>query len=172
MLNKKAQFYLVSIMIVISIFLGFATVANYGKRTEIFSLNDLSEELTIEKRYLLDYIFYNQLDESQIEDTFIDFSENYIKKIGNDKDIFFIFTIGENLSLYGNQITPTNFSIDYGLGYENLNEKGKFYNSYKKGDNFKIKIEEEEYIFEIRPGQNIYYLIHHLKNEERYIING
>lgn len=172
MLNKKAQFYLVSIMIVISIFLGFATVANYGKRNEVFNLNDLSQELTIEKRYLLDHIFYNQSDETQIENTFTDFSENYIRKIGNDKDVFFIFGKNDTLNIYGNIASKTNFTIDYGEGYKNITEEGEFQKTYPLTGDVKIKVEEEEYLFEIRSGQNIYYLVHHLRNDERHIING
>lgn len=159
-------------MIIISIFLGFATVANYGKRTEVFNLNDLSQELKIEKRYLLDYIFYNQSDENQIENTFTDFSKNYIKKIGNDKDIFFMLAKDETLIISGNIASETNFTIDSGGGYENIGEKGKFKSIYPLAGNFKMKVGEEEYIFEVRPGQNIYYLIHHLKDNERHIING
>ncbi len=172
MLNKKAQFYLVSIIVIIAIFMGFATIINYGQRIQTFNLDDLYQELKIEKRYLLDYISENQLTDLETENIFINFSNNYVEKIGTDKDIFFIFGKQGGIKVVGNKLDETNVSVDEGLGYSDFTEEGEFEQNYSPTSEFKIKIEENEYIFKLREGQNFYYLVHHLDNEERHIING
>jgi hypothetical protein len=172
MYNKKAQFYLVTIIIIISIFMGFATTINYGKKVESFNLGDLSQEINIEKRYLLDYISYNQLGDSDTENTFINFSENYIEKIGTDKDIFFIFGKSGSIKIVGNKINETIIRIDDETGYVNFIEEGLFEKNYASIDEFKIEIEGDEYLFKLEEGQNFYYLVNYINNKERYIIYG
>ncbi|HKL23149.1 MAG TPA: hypothetical protein VJ895_00185 [Candidatus Nanoarchaeia archaeon] len=172
MLNKKAQFYLVSIMIVISIFLGFATVANYSKRTEIFSLNDLSQELKIEKRYLFDYLSMHPSTDEEELSIFTNFSKDYIAKIGEDKDIFFIFGKKPEIKLVGNIKENTNISIDYGNTYFDINDKGYFERTYSSPEEIKIKINNKnEYIFKIEDRQNFDYLINQFNKDETHSIS-
>ena len=171
-MKKKGQFYLVAIIIIITIFMGFVTVINYGVKTQTFNFDDLSEELNIEKRYLFDYISYNQLNEEDIENIFINFSENYVNKIGKDKDILFIFGKQSSIKLFGNKLNETFIRIDDGTGYEELTETGTIEKDYTSTNEFNIEIEENEYIFKLEEGQNFYYLIHYISNKERYIIYG
>ena len=171
-MNKKAQFYLVAIIIIASIFMGFATTINFGERAETFSLVDLAEELNIEKRYLLDYISYNQLNDDQTEKIFINFSNNYIDKIGKNKDIFFIFGKPGSIKIVGHRLNETNISIDDETGYSSILETNSFEKNYSTFNEIKIKLENNEYLFDLKEEQNFYYLVHYLSNKERYIVHG
>ena len=55
--NKRGQFYLIAILIIIAIFVGFITVANYIRQDTNVDIRGLEEEIQIERRNVLDYIF-------------------------------------------------------------------------------------------------------------------
>ncbi len=171
-MEKKGQFYLVTIIIIISIFMGFITIVNSGKRVQTFDLKYLSDELNIEKRYILDYVSYNSLSDIETGDIFLNFSKNYINKIGVEKDSLFIFGKQGSIKLFGNKIEETLISVYNGTEYLEITESGIIEKDYTFIDEFKIKIEENEYIFKLEKGQNFYYLVHHIINSERYIIYG
>jgi len=151
--NKRGQFYLIAILIIIAIFVGFITVANYIRQDTNVDIRGLEEEIQIERRNVLDYVFSNPLSDTQINSIFTNFSEEFIKKIGDDKDIIFIFGKPTSIQLVGNQLEDTLIS-------------------YNVGGSIVLEIDGNQYSFELLDGQNIYYLIKYNYNEEVYIING
>ena len=170
--NKRGQFYLIAILIIIAIFVGFITVANYIRQDTNVDIRGLEEEIQIERRNVLDYVFSNPLSDTQINSIFTNFSEEFIKKIGDDKDIIFIFGKPTSIQLVGNQLEDTLISYNVGESFVNL-KKGEFKIDLIVSINpIVLEIDGNQYSFELLDGQNIYYLIKYNYNEEVYIING
>ncbi len=171
MKNKKAQFYLVSVLILATLFISFVSISNFiGKKNLSFS--DLTKEIDIERKNLLDYIVYNNLSQTDSYEKMFNFSKEYISYLGPEKNSFFIFGNTQNLTIIGNKTADTNFSYnvtgsiievtnqEISISLSGVNEEVYFYL-----DNF-------EYSKKIYPGQNIYYLIKYNYNNEVYILNG
>lgn len=172
-MKKKGQFYFIAMIIIAAIFIGLVTIQNVLEIRKPSSINYLENELNIEKGKVLDYIVYQNLDETNSQNILTNFSKEYTKKIGNDKDI--IFTIGSinSIKLIGNKIEETNISYNLGNGFENITETGEFEIPLTPiNENVNLSLNNITYSLKIEKGQNLYYLIQHSYDEEVDIIYG
>lgn len=173
MKNKKAQFYLITIIILVVALMGFITISNFIKQEEFDSLKNFENEIQTERDNVLDYISNQALDTNQIKEILANFSNEFIIRIGEDKDILFIFGNTSELSFVGNRLEGTNLTYDVGNGVEEITDIGDFDNDFISTDQeITIILDEINYEFEIFDGQNIYYLVKYDYNEGVHIING
>ena len=171
--NKKGQFYLIAVLVIIAIFIGFVTISNYTEHNPVIDSQELKEEIQIEKRNVLDYISSENLDDTETENIFTNFSNQFITKIGEDKNIIFMFGKTNSIKLVGNIIAGTSVSYNVDGSFVELSEIGLFEKDLiAVTENLIIlKIDGSEYSFELFAGQNIYYLIKYNYDNEVYIIH-
>ena len=107
-------------------------------------------------------------------ETLVNFSKFYIEKIGTNNDVFFIFGKSSSLTLLGNKLDGTELSIHTGSGYVDVLENGKFQNEYVLLDTnlSSLNLDGTEHNFTFYDGQNVYYLIKYLYNNQTFIIRG
>jgi len=173
-MEKKAQFYFLATIILAFLFINFLTLsnkANYDSQTKLLYEND---ELETEISFLMDYFSHGQISDSVANETLVNFSKFYIEKIGTNKDVFFIFGKSSSLTLLGNKLDGTELSIDTGSGYVDVSESGIFQNEYVlSGTNISsLNLDGTEHNFTFYDGQNVYYLIKYLYNNQTFIIRG
>jgi len=171
-MNKKAQFYLITIIILIALFIGLATMNNYAKKVKITSLEDAQSEINIEKRNVLDYISNQELDEVDTKTKLTNFSNEFINKIGLDKDLLFVFGTKENITLVGNKLEETALAYNVTGSFENITGTEYEFDLDPTINPIEFQLDSEIYQFELEEGQNIYYLIKHEYNGETHIIHG
>jgi hypothetical protein len=172
-MERRGQFYLVAVIVLVSIMIGFVTITNKIEKTDNSKFLELYEKIKIERRNVLDYISSNSLTANQISITLTNFSDIYIEEIGRNKNSIFI---------YGDQITSTIkgnrynseilFDCDTTGTFVNIPENLDFTKTCSSVENITISLDSKEYFFEIYPGQNIYYLLEFFIDEERYLIYG
>ncbi len=170
--NKRGQFYLIAVLVIIAVFIGLITIANYSKHDSTLDYEKLKEDIKLEKRNVLDYISVTQLSKSETNSTLVNFSNKFIEKIGIDKNIVFILGNSTSIMLVGNKISETSISYNVSGSVEPISETGHFEKELSVTVNpIVIKIDDNEYPFELFDGQNIYYLIKYNYNKEVYIIH-
>lgn len=169
--GKRGQFYLIAILVIISLLIGFLTVENYLTNTRLDKVNQISAEIDIEKSYVLDYIV--DKDDATSETTLVDFSDKYIQRLGLDKDIFFVVGKPNSIKIVGNRVSQETIQYNIGSGFQNLNDEDEFERDLSpSNDQIIFRFPEGDYSFDLNSGQNIYYLIKYNYNEEVYIIHG
>ncbi len=97
--NKSGQFYLLAAIVIIAAIIGFATVSNYTQKQSSVKLYDLREELGIESAFVLDYGTFNVNNAQARKEITQNFSEDYIAYAGEGKNIYLIFGNKEDVYL-------------------------------------------------------------------------
>lgn len=168
--NKKAQFYLLAAMIIISIIIGFAAVSNYSKSKSFVRVYDLGEELGIESEAVLDFGIYNNKDISELLDNFTEKYSDYLSE--ENRQIYFIFgnihevTIRTYEEVSAGEICIENSCLeitDSGYYEETINPQG---------NKVEITINDIKYEFKLKPGENFYFVITQEIGGEEYIVTG
>jgi len=172
MKNRKGQFYMVAILVIISVFIALITVNNSLRTSPVNSIDDISIKIKIEKREVLDYITSNDLTPLESENIFINFSNSYIKKIGSDKDIIFILGNNSNIKLIGQKTVNSKMYYNNNTEFTEILADAIDLDVLAPNNKITLRIDSNDYDFNLENGQNIYYLIRYNYNEEEYIING
>jgi hypothetical protein len=147
--DKKGQFFLIIAVVIIGLMMGLSLFTNSLKAESYTKIKELKEELEIESSYVLDYGVYN---EENMNSFLEEFTDNFAKSVGEDIILYFIF--GEEGSLEG-------------LKYEEGNKERL--SVVESDGKAVVEIENEEYKFDLKFGQNFYYIIYEEVNEEIYI---
>ena len=173
-MNKKAQFYFLAIILLAAIFIGFVTISNKTVYTGALKLSHTEASINSEISSLLDYFSREQISDSTQKTILTDFSVSYINEIGIDKDVFFIFGKFPTVTLSGNRVTGTNLSVNTGSGDIYVNNVGIFQTDYTlSGTNVtKVSLDGVEYNFTFYSGQNVYYLLKAVSNNQTFISSG
>ncbi|MDA3836542.1 MAG: hypothetical protein PF542_02880 [Nanoarchaeota archaeon] len=166
--NKKGQFYIIAVLIIISLAIGLLTIENYAKKSKIDKLDDISKELKIEKNYVLDYIASQGLTGGAADAILREFSNDYIAKIGTNKDTVIITGIPGNARMISNLGTGDAVRYKSDSEFVDLGEGETAFVS----STISIEIDGNSYDFNMQEGQNIYYIIKHKYNEEIHITQG
>jgi hypothetical protein len=170
--KKKGQFYLVAILIIVSLLIGIVTVQNSLTKTTTDRVSQVGDQIAIEKGYVLDYIINNNLSDSAAETILINFSKTYLEEFGLNKDIFFIAGTNNTINLIGNRISNDTIQYDAGAGYQNIADTGEFQKTITTNGSIAFKLPQGDYPFILNPGQNIYYLTRYNYSGEVYIKYG
>lgn len=165
-MNKRGQFYLLAAIVIIAIIGGFAAVSNYTQKQGSAKIYDLKDELGIESGKVLEYGVFSNEDTINVDGQLINIVEHFItqydKYAGENKEIYFIYgninqvtlityddVIAGSLSIVGSQQIIQNIPGER-LVKETFTPEGGV---------VKVTIEGIVYPFEIKPGENFFFII-------------
>ena len=174
MKNKKAQFYLVTAIIISALIISVAVVSNSLIKQPNFRLKEMRDEIQTESAYVLDYTLNNSLGQTEFNTLLINFTKTSSDYFGKDKSIYFLFGDSNNMTLSGYQRQDKTVRLISGASNVIITqETGEFTGSFVPSENeIIIQIDEYSYDFEITPGKIFYFVISKdIKNEE-YIFSG
>lgn len=168
--DKTGQFYLITAIILAAIIIGIVTVSNYSRKETRVRLDDLQEELKIESLKVLDHGISNELSATEMNELLQNFVDNYTEQEKSNKDLYFIFGNREDITVKGYQRTAKNVSIDGSI----ITQGPEYFigNIDPLLDEVDISIGNLEYNFEIKPGENFYFIISQKIGEEEYVVTG
>ncbi len=152
--NKKAQFYLVAAIVLVTVTVAFITIANYSQKRTPVTIYDLGEELGIESQNVLDY---GTSQGGDMETLLTNFVEDYKVYAGESKNLYFIFGTEGDI-----QIKAYQDLIDVSEGIEYTEGAGQIV----------VTIEDIEYQFDLGEGQNFYFVISQEIDGEKYVAAG
>ncbi|MFA5953531.1 MAG: hypothetical protein WC812_02985 [Candidatus Pacearchaeota archaeon] len=174
--GKGGQFYLVAAMIVIAVIIGISSISNYSNKSKADKeMKNFEQELNTEVEKNLEYISLNSLSDSSTKNLWINLTDNYITKLGKNKESIFIFGTKSQITVKGYKLNNSNdLQINVGSGVESLaSSEGEFERDFNPSvENVTIIKENIEYVFDLKQGQNFYYLISKEYNSERIIIRN
>ena len=174
MRNKKGQFYFVSALVIILIIISFIVLNNQFSKSKNTELKDIKEELNIEIERFLEYGANSNLTDNEMQDLFLNFSLNYILKLGENKNTVFMFgKENGNLILKGHMIEDSeNISIETGSSIVNISEGAFEETITTAGSDITLTSGSHQYVFDLLEGQNFYYFITKEYKGEKQIIKG
>lgn len=173
--DKRGQFYLLAAIVIIVVIVSFAAISNYTSKQSSIKLYDVKDELGIESGKVLDF---GTIDETVSDDVLLGhFTTVYDDYAGEGKDIYFIFGNEEGLLAYSyTEEVIGEISLTFGEGDPtNLNilERQKQNLPYTTSEGIVIvTIEDNEYEFELKPGQNFYFVISQQIGEEQVVVTS
>ena len=166
--DKRGQFYLIAAIVIIAIIIGFATITNSFKKGSVDEkkVYFLSNELDTEGAYVIDYSVFKSED---VEKKLIEFTSQYGQYAGEDREIYFVFGNKNKIMVASyEEITSGTISVEGGGSgpiLQLIKEKGFKKSEISPGgkDKVTIKIKQEgkdvNYDFELKPGENFYFVI-------------
>lgn len=173
MKNKKGQFYFLAVILLAAVFITLVTVSNKISYTPQSNAFYESHEINFEVSHLLDYAANENLSDSASRLKFENFSKSWVDEFGSDKNVFFIFGNSTNITLLGNKVSGTSLLVNTGSGNQTISNSGFFENNYTlSGNNAKLYLDNQNYNFTFYSGQDIYYLIKYIYNNQTFVING
>ena len=183
MRNKRGQFYLLAAIIIVGLILGFAAVSNYAKKKESTRLFDLGDELGIESGEVLDFGTIRE----DVDNTVLleHFTTLYDKYVGEDKKMYYIFGDKKKVVAYEYGKSSTG-SIDVNIGGSpsglDILRKTKIDLNQTIEEKViegnlitivKVTIPDlGTYEFELKPGENFYFVISQEIGGERHVVTG
>ncbi len=177
MKNKRGQFYLLAAVIIIALILGYAAYSNYSKKKNVIRLYDLGDQLELESAKILEYGTYNSLNETQIQTLLEGFTKDYAEYSKIEK-VYFIFGNVNKITVAGyHEIASGEIQVNLGgvAGTKDLDIEAKTYTSrqYTPGsDVVIIIINGVEYAFELKPGENFYFVLVQTIGGEEYVVTN
>jgi len=170
-MNKRGQFYLLAAIIIITVIVGIATVSNVVTKKEEVRLYDLKDELNIESGEVLEHgTFYG-------EERIDEFVGDYKEYVGDDKDLLFVYGDSNELKVTSYRLETTG-EISIGIGGS---ESGiETYDIFSESLTINPGGEEQvivtlnniNYDFELKPGQNFFFVISQELEGEQHIIQS
>ena len=166
--NKKGQFYLLAAIVIIVLIVGFAAISNYAKKKSSIKLYDIKDELQIEGGEVLEYGVYTG--DPQIED----FIEKYQEYAGEGKNLYFIFGSMDSVWLVKFEEVLTG-TVKLSSGetvpvYEKKNETISL--GAAEGGKVIVTIGRIDYEFELKPGENFFFVLSQEIEGEQHIVTG
>jgi len=177
MRNKRGQFYLIAAVVIIAVVVTVFTVSNYIERKESVQLYNLGEELGIESQNVLDYGTYNGFDENATRWLITNFVDSYVTYIGEGKNIYLIFGNKDTIKIMAYQIINESVSVSIDNGVAQLvqiDSLGEGSQEFSVGSMSKvvITIGGVVYEFQLKPGENFYFVISQKIGGEKYVVTS
>jgi len=174
--GNRGQFYLLAAIIIIGLILGFAAVTNYVRRGgfEREKVYDLSEELGFEGGRVIDYGVFNSEDLIGEDGKLREFTRLYTDYAGEGRNMYFVFgtTKAVVVTAYEEVVTGE-ISVNIGGGdiVQPIDERIYTQIVFKKPKTNKIKVEISgiDYTFDLKPGENFYFIISQEIGEEVFV---
>ena len=147
--DKKGQFYLIAAMIIATILVTFVVISNYSLKKDDSSIDELGQTLSLEGGNVIDYDVYND------GNSFEGFAENFSYYAGSNIEIYYIIGDEGNIESYkfeeGEKLT------------KEINESN---------GEILITVNWVDYTFEIKPGENFYYIISQDVDGNKHVVTN
>jgi len=167
MMNKKGQVFLMATIIIVGIMLSLVRISNKGvTREEPEAFFDLADEIGFETKRVLDYGVINLPTTGTVGDLAGQLLNNYSELISNE-DVAFVYGNTTNVSAYYYQSVGVNaISLSNGITVPINLINGRTINAtyISSTNNATVRIRENDYTFNLKPGQNFYFVL--IKDEE------
>lgn len=148
--GKRGQFYLIATIVIIGLIIGVFVLSNYSQGKSQSRVYELGNELKRESGKFLDY------GATTGDYRWPSFTANFSNYAG--KDINIIFLAGTLSS--------------YEVYWYNNTIKQSFPSSLIGSDVIRIKVDEIDYDFKMRKGQNFYFVMYQYTEGEKYVITN
>jgi hypothetical protein len=163
--DHRGQLFIMAAIIIAVIAVGILAVTNYSQTNDVEKTYEIAEGMGIEGQNVLDYGTYNELNESEmktLEETFI---KNYVDYMHEEKNIYFIFGNGRNISVIGYQeVVNESVCVDVSQGtktctpYLEIGHAQRF--PVEVGINkVAIIIGGRRHSFQLKKGENFYFVV-------------
>lgn len=171
--DKKGQFYLVAAVVIVGLLIGFVGVANYSRKKPDVRIYDLKDELKYEGDYVIDYGIMNN--EWTVENILKDFTElysDYAKE--NLRHFYFIFGNKDKLLFvtYEEIVVGSIFVEGTRLPTTAVTGVEKIIPISEGDETITVKINDVEHNFDLKQGENFYYIISQSIEGEEYVIKN
>ena len=170
-MKNGGQFYLLTTIIIVTIIIGFASVVNFSKESNV-NFDYTKDELQIESEKVLDYGLKNGANLTQL---MINFTKEYAD-YSKQGELYFVFGNSNKIIFAGYQnpiSNPVKVNIsgnDESVSFQEGIYKYVEFSSPQK--NAKIILNGIGYTFPINEGENFHFLILKEINDERHIITS
>lgn len=176
-MNKRGQFYLTAAIVIIVIIVGFAAVQNYTQKQSSVKLYDVKDELGIEGGKVLDFGTYNVESEAEKEKLITDFVNNYSEYAGEGRNLYFVFGNQDKIYVIKyEEITTGSVNVILGETQSTVDiyTKGADIESYptEGADKVTLVIGDSEYEFELKRGENFYFIISQEVGGEQHVVTS
>jgi hypothetical protein len=167
--QTRGQFYLIATIIIVVVVVSLGVVSNYSKKSEIVVSDDLGKKLDIESEKVLDYGIKNNKNTKELLKNFTKTYSTYLSA----ESSYFIFGNKTEVTFAGyKKLDSSIVYIDVGLGDQELNLVKETYNSLDLSsptENIKVTIDNIDYNFNIKKGENFHFVISREINGEKFI---
>jgi hypothetical protein len=177
-MKKRGQFYLAAAMIIIVVIVGFVGVSNFLRKTEPVRIYYLKDELGIESNQVLDHGVYNEFNSTQMNNLLRDFTQNYSGYVESGFSLYFVFGNKEQLTVAGyRDLVTGEISVEHGGEISTLQITQGIYNAttYEPEANatdIEVIVEDKKYQFELKEGENFYFVIYQKLEGGTFIETG
>ena len=168
--RKDGQIYLVSTIILAVIVISIIAVSNYSNKNEFLDLQSLKDELNIEASKVIDYGISQGHTHQQINQDLTGFTQIYIDTETRDKNLYFVFGTQDNITLKGFQRTAHSVSLE---GILVTSSPGTFFGSIDpSASSVSLVIDGISHVFELKNGENFFFIISREVGGQNYVITG
>jgi hypothetical protein len=167
-MNKGGQFYLIAAIIIVTLIIGFATVSNVFRDDSSTKLYDFGEEFGFEGNEVIEHGVYSEYDEGDMElllENFAAIYKTYIDQGGSTSSLHFVIGNKESLTLYSfTEVNGGSVNLDFSGKYssliiQNTDVSERDITGDVEGDSVSVVIDDINYDFNLRQGQNFYFFI-------------
>lgn len=177
--GKKAQFYIMIVVIIIAVIAGLLVVSNYVTLTKKpVKFYELSEELGIESEKVINYGVYNSENTERLIENFTDTYSDYFESVAGKSEM--VFAYGNETKM--NMIVYSNVSagrVSLGIGgsrtYLDVEGRGKTKTSWNPvllpelGDYVLVNVTGSSYKFTLNRGENFFFVLTKRVGNETYV---
>jgi hypothetical protein len=182
-MNKGGQFFLIAAITIIIVIVSVITISNYTEKKNEVKLYDLKQEMGIESQQVLDYGTYNNLDSNEMRTLMENFIRNYVGYIEEQKNIYFIFGNKQEINALGYQeIDEESVCIKLNPPEGNsqntecipleMQQTQTFSSGEGSINVVVIRIENNEYQFRLKPGENFYFVIWQKSGGQKTVVTN
>lgn len=164
-MKKRAQFYLIAVVIFTAVIIGFFTLSNTYQKKLLFDIENNQQEIETEVQKIMEYGIYNGLTNKEIIEKINEFLRDYVSSHPNI-DFYFIYGTKDNLKIYGANNRKIQINSSDNLIDLNSPNGTYFSKAMNVSENIlKIKIDNKDYSYNLDE-MNFYYIIIYEKNGE------
>jgi hypothetical protein len=146
-MKKRAQFYLIAAIAIITLILALVLVFNYSRSEDNLLIYELAEELDTESTKFLEYSAVSGGYDWRA------FTSNFSRYAGHDVEIIYFVESGG---------TKDAFKYDEFGNYQVMPYTDN-------GNSVTISVADTDYTFQLREGEDFYYIISQYIGGERYV---
>jgi hypothetical protein len=173
-MNKRGQVFLMAAIIIVGVIVGVSSISTdalVGDSNEAFY--DLSEEVGFETKRVLDYGVLNQNNAfSEVEGFFLEY-QDYIAR----EQVVFVVGDSANMKVYYFFDNSGEVGISTGGGGSTFNILISDFGGWEAdvsadGTSVNVKIDEVTYTFDLRDGENFFFVIIKHEEGEKFVATG
>lgn len=173
-MDKRGQFFLVAAIIISGALIGISSVVNYASVSDRESqIYDLGKEIGFEGKQVLDYGVYNGQNTPDLLQGLIRDYSSYI----SEDQVIFVYGNADSLTGYyfvNRQVGSVGITTGGAEPTRTVinSPRGEQAQVSSQAGRITVRIDGIDYNFDLRAGQNFYFVIARERDEERYVVSG